>query len=176
MLIKVIAGTVLLVLLFTVFRFAMGLRAAKMARLQARRDEEARGRRVVAEIPVSDAGMVLLLEDDEAFHWGTESVRKAEIVGARLLLNGAIVREFAARGLALPPLVPVEEFEGRERWEVGIYLRGSGAVTLPCGTLREGVSREIGALAFEAIRASVAGPSQRSSSCARGRVGPPASS
>jgi hypothetical protein len=47
---------------------------------------------------------------------------------------------------------------------VGIYLRAGGAVTLPCGTLREGVSREIGGLAFEAIRASVAGPPRDASS------------
>ena len=164
MLIKVIAGAVLLLLLFTLFRFAMGLRAAKVARIQARRDEEARGCRVVAEIPLSDSELVLLIEDDEAFRWGSESVRKADIAGARLLLNGAVVRELAAPGVALPPPAPIEEFEGRERWDVGIYLREGGAVTLPCGTLREGVSREIGGLAFEAIRASVAGPVPRPSS------------
>jgi hypothetical protein len=162
MVIKVIAGALLLVGLFTVFRFAMGLRAAKVARIQARRDEEDRGRRVVVEIPLSDSELVLLLEDDRAFLWGSESVGKADILGARLLLNGAIVREFAAPGVALPPPAPAEEFEGRERWDVRIYLRGGRGVTLPCGTLREGVSREIGGLAFEAIRASVAGP--RSSS------------
>jgi hypothetical protein len=164
MLIKVAAGALLAVVLFTVFRFAMGLRAAKVARIQARRDEESRGRRVVAEIPLSDSELVLFLEDDQAFHWGSESVRKAEILGARLLLNGAIVREFAAPGVALPPPAPADEFEGRERWDVGIHLRGGGVVTLPCGTLREGVSREIGGLAFEAIRASVAAPPRSPSS------------
>ena len=162
MLIKVIAGALLLTVLFTVFRFAMGLRAAKVARLQARRDEEARGRRVVAEIPLSEAEMVLLLEDGRSFQWGAESLLKAEIVGARLLLNGAIVRELAVPGVVLPPPAPAEEFEGRERWDVEIHLRGGKTVMLPCGTLREGVSREIGGLAFEAIRASVAG--SRSSS------------
>ena len=155
MLIKVISGAILLTVLFTVFRFAMGLRAAKVARLRARREEEARGRRVVAEIPLSDAELVLFLEDGRSFQWGSESIPKAEIVGARLLLNGAIVREFTAAGVVLPPPAPAEEFEGRERWDVCIYLRGGGAVTLPCGTLREGVSREIGGLAFDAIRASV---------------------
>jgi hypothetical protein len=155
MLIKIIAGALLLTVLFTVFRFAMGLRAAKVARLRARREEEARGRRVVAEIPLSEAEMVLFLEDGRCFQWGSESILKAEIAGARLLLNGAIVREFAAPGVVLPPPAPAEEFEGRERWDVEIHLRGGGVVTLPCGTLREGVSREIGGLAFEAIRESV---------------------
>jgi len=71
MLIKIIAGVLLLLALFTLFRFAMSLRWAKTERLQERRNAEARGRRVVAEVPVSDGALTFLLEDAEAFHWGS---------------------------------------------------------------------------------------------------------
>jgi len=164
MLIKVIAGVFLLVVLGTLFRFAMGLRWAKMERLQSRRDEQARGRRIVTEIPLSDAELVFLLEDGEAFYWGPQSVRKADIAGARLRLNGGIIGEVGAAGVSLPPPSPPEEFEGRERWDVTIYLRSGGTALLPCGTLREGVSREIAGRAFEAIRAAATQPIHQRSS------------
>ena len=109
-----------------------------------RRDEETRGRRVVAEIPLSEGHLMLLLEDAEAFHWGTKSVRKTDVAGGRLLLNGGIVGEFSLAGVALPPPGGAEEYEGRERWAVRVYRRDGGAIEIPCGTLREGVSRERG--------------------------------
>jgi len=152
MLIGIIAGVLLLFVLFTLFRFAMGLRWAKTERLREHRNAEARGRRVVAEIPAADGALTFLLEDADAFHWGSDSVRKAEIVGARLLLNGGIVGEFASQGHTLPPPTRPRDFEGRERWDVAIYLREGRIATLPCGTLREGVSREIAGRAYKAIR------------------------
>jgi len=152
--IKVAAGIALVFFLWALFRTAMGLRWSKIQRDRARRDEEARGRRVVAEIPLPE-GLVLLVEDATAFHWGTRSVEKADIVGGRLLLNGGIVGEFAAAGTALPPPAPAEEYEGRERWDVRVYRRDGVAVEIPCGTLREGVSREIAGCAFEAVRAAL---------------------
>jgi hypothetical protein len=155
MLIKIIAGVLLLVALFTLFRFAMSLRWARTERLQERRNAEARGRRVVAEIPLPDGALTFLLEDAEAFYWSSESVRKAKIVGARMLLNGGIIGECASKGHSLPPPIAPQEFEGRERWDVAVYLREGRIATLPCGTLREGVSREIAGRAFEAIRAAV---------------------
>ncbi len=155
MLIKVVAGIAFVLTLWAVFRLAMGLRWSKIERDSARRDEEARGRRVVAEIPLSQGELVLLLEDADGFHWGTLSVGKADIVGGRLLLNGGIIGEFAAAGTSLPPPVAPEEYEGRERWDVRIYRRDGGTVEIQCGTLREGVSREIAGRAFEAVKESV---------------------
>jgi hypothetical protein len=152
--IKVIAAIALALALWAVFRLAMALRWSKIERDRARLAEEARGRRVVAEIPLSDAELVLLLEDGDAFWWGQRSVRKADIVGGRLLLNGGIIGEFAAPGTSLPPPAAAEEYEGRERWDVRVYRRDGGAIEIPCGTLREGVSREIAGRAFEAVRAA----------------------
>lgn len=153
MLIKVVAAILFVLGLWAVFRLAMGLRWAKIERDRSRRDEEARGRRVVAEIPLSEGELLMLLEDDSAFHWGARSVAKADIVGGRLLLNGGIVGEFAAAGISLPAPARAEEYEGRERWDVRIYRREGAPVEIPCGTLREGVSREIAGRAFDAVRA-----------------------
>ena len=76
-------------------------------------------------------------------------------MGGRLLLNGGIIGEFAATGTSLPAPAGAEEYEGRERWDVRIYRRGAEPVEIPCGTLREGVSREIAGRAFEAVRGAV---------------------
>jgi hypothetical protein len=82
-------------------------------------------------------------------------VAKQEILGGRLLLRGGAVGEVARPGVALPPAGPPDEFEGRERWDVVLHLRGGVTATVPCGTLREGVSREVAARVFEAVRASL---------------------
>src|ERR1051326_1997992 len=54
LLIQLAAALLLLIFLWRAFRFAMGLRWGRVQREQARRDEEARGRRVVAELPARD--------------------------------------------------------------------------------------------------------------------------
>ena len=156
--IRALALAILLATLFVVFRFAMALRWAKRARERARDAEEARGRHVIAEVPLSEAEVVFLTEDDREFSWGRHSVEKRAIVGARLLVNGAVLRECARREGALPPPAPPSEYEGCERWEIALFLEGGGETRIPCGTLREGVSREIAGRAFAAVRAACAIP------------------
>lgn len=152
-LVQLVAAVALLALLWRVFRMAMDLRFAKVTREEAREAEEARGRRVVAEIPDGE-GLLLFLEDETGFYWGADGARKSEIVGARLILNGGVLGAFRRTGAELPaPPVP-EEFEGRERWEVLVYRADGSAHALRCGTLREGVSREIAGRVFAALRAS----------------------
>src|SRR5258706_12933609 len=129
----------------------MAVRWAKRERERARDAEEARGRRVIAEVPLSEAEVVFLTEDDREFSWGRHSVPKSAIVGARLLVNGAVLRECARREGALPPPAPPSEYEGRERWEIALFLEAGGEARIPCGTLRERVSREIAGRAVEAV-------------------------
>jgi hypothetical protein len=160
MLIPILAALALAVILFQFFRFAMGLRYAKVLREEARAAEEARGRRVLAEIPLSDFEVVFLIEDEDALRWGDSSVRKAAVTGARLLLNGAVLRECQAAGARLPSLQPPEEYEGRERWEVEVFSRDGTKTSIPCGTLREGISREIAGKVFEAVSATIALPAR----------------
>src|SRR5262245_41049870 len=136
----------------------MALRHAKRTRERERDAEEARGRRVVAELPLDDGGIALLTEDETDLRCGDARIARAEIAAARLLLNGGILREFARTPGVLPPPVPPEEFEGRERWEVAVFLEGGRVARIPCGTLREGVSRDVAGRVYEAVARSAAAP------------------
>jgi hypothetical protein len=150
MLIRAAALVLLLAALWVLFRFAMTLRWSKVVREGSRSAEESRGRRVVAEIPLPE-GLLFFLEDEAGFYWGRSQARKSEVVGARMLLNGGVIGSFKRAGAALPDPPPAEEYEGRERWDVLVHcLDRTEAV--PCGSLREGVSREIAARVFEAVR------------------------
>jgi len=152
MLIRLAALALLLIALWRVFRLAMGLRFAKVSREEARAAEEGSGRKVVAELPLSDAEVVFLVEDADAFRWGGARLAKRDISGARLMVNGAVLQEFAAPGEVLPVPESPEEYEGRERWEVRVFGRDASPTVIPCGTLREGISREIAGRVFEAVK------------------------
>ena len=157
MIIQVLALLALVLALWTVFRFAMGLRWAKVSREDARAAEQSRGRRVVAEIPLSDDEIVFFVEDEAGFYWGGRQARKRDIRGARLLLNGAVMASLSRVGERLPEPAAPEEYEGGERWEIALYLSGGREERVACGTLREGVSREIAGRIFAAIRSAVEG-------------------
>jgi hypothetical protein len=163
MLVEILAALALTVLLFHLFRFAMGLRYAKVQREEARAAEEARGRRVLAEIPLSDLEVVFLIEDEDALRWGEAAVRKDALTGARLVVNGAVLRECRAEHAQLPAPHPPEEYEGKERWEVEVFARDGTKTSIPCGTLREGISREIAGKVFEAVKAAISIPASPAS-------------
>jgi hypothetical protein len=154
MLLQIAAALALLAGLWMIFRFAMGLRWAKVQREQALREEERHGRRLVAELPQGET-VALFLADAQGFHWSGRSVGRGEIRGARLLLNGGVMAGAARAGSTLPEALPPEEHEGRERWEVVLYLDGGRLETVACGTLREGVSREAANRVFAAVRAAL---------------------
>jgi hypothetical protein len=98
--------------------------------------------------------VVLFLEDAAGFHWGGQAVSRQEILGARLVLNGGAVAACARPGAILPDPPLPEESEGRERWEVVLYLKDGRKETVSCGKVREGVSRDAASRVFEAIRGS----------------------
>jgi hypothetical protein len=154
LLVRIAVGLALVFVLWRLFRFSMGLRYSKIVREETRRAEEDRGRRVVAEIPLKSGELVLFLEDAASFHWGSETTRKAELAGARLLLSGALVNT-ATRGGTLPELPVASEDEGREHWQVLLYRNAGGPQVVDCGSLREGVSREIATRVFDAVRATL---------------------
>ena len=153
--IRIAAAIALAVVLFSIFRYAMALRWAKVTRQSWRDAEESRGRRVVAEIPGPGDDMTLFLEDDEGFYWGGASVRKAELLGGRLRLNRGILAAWSRAGVALPEPASAEDFEGRESWDVVLYLGDGTTAVVSCGTFREGVSREIASRVFHATRPRV---------------------
>lgn len=153
MLVQLLAGVLLVGTLFVAFRFAMGLRWARLMRERALTLELERGRRLVAEVPTPAGEIELFLEDESGFYWAGEELGKPGLRGARLLLNGAVLKECRRDGAELPPPGPAEEFEGRERWEVAAYGPG-GTTRIECGSLREGVSRDAARDVFDAIRAA----------------------
>ena len=155
--IELLAGILLVGTLLVAFRFAMGLRWARLMREKALFEELERGRRLVAEVPTSSGEIELFLEDESGFYWSGERLGKPQLVGARLLLNGAVMRECRRAGAALPAAAPPEEYEGRERWEVAAYRPG-GTWLIECGSLREGVSREAARDVFAALEAACAAP------------------
>jgi hypothetical protein len=107
---------------------------------------------VVAEVPTASGELEFFLEDAEGFYWRGSELRKPDLMGARLLLNGGVIAACARPGLLLPDPPLPEEFEGRERWDVALYLRDGGQRVVSCGSLREGVSRAIGTQVFQAVR------------------------
>jgi hypothetical protein len=154
--IRTVALLAFVAFLWSLFRLAMGLRWSKVSREGARQEEEARGRRVVAELPAADGRLGFFAEDHAGFYWPRGEAGKSALRGARLLLNRGVVAAAARAAAALPDPPAPEPFEGGERWEVALYLAGDEIRMVDCGMLREGVSREIASRVFEAVRAAVA--------------------
>jgi hypothetical protein len=152
MLLQILAAAVFLSFLFSLFRFAMGLRWAKVSREALREEAGVGGRRVVAELPLPSGEVAFLSQDERGFAWGEESVDVADVIGLRMRLNGGVLAEWTRDGVRLPPPAPGEEYEGRERWDVAIFERGGRVALIPCGVLREGVSREVAASVFQAVK------------------------
>ena len=153
--IKILALLALLALLWSIFRLSMGLRWAKVSRESARREEEGRGRRIVAELPSADGTLGFFAEDHAGFYWPAGEAGKSGLRGARLILNGGVIAAVTRPGETLPEPPALEPFEGRERWEVVLYGKAGRDHTIACGTVREGVSREIATRVFEAVRAAL---------------------
>lgn len=152
MILELLAAALLVGTLFVAFRFAMGLRWARLMREQALSEELERGRRLIAEVPTHSGEIELFLEDESRFYWAGAELGKAGLVGARLLLNGAVMGECRRPDADLPGAELPEEYEGRERWEVAVYT-DQGSLTIQCGSLREGVSREAARDVFDALQA-----------------------
>jgi hypothetical protein len=149
-LIQIAGAFFLLVFLWKAFRLAMDLRAARLFREEAREAREAAGERVVAEVPSASGELWLFAEDRDAFFWPPHRIPKTAVAGCRLLLNGGVIAAAARPGFELPPPPRPEEYEGRERWDVRIYTPGE-EIEVACGTVREGVSREIARSVYDAL-------------------------
>ena len=155
-LVQVVAAAAFLLFAFSLFRFAMGLRWAKVSREAARSEVLDAGQRLVAELPLPSGEVAFLVEDATGFAWGEERCPKARIAGVRMRLNGGVMAEFARDGVRLPSPEPPEEYEGRERWDVALFAADGFLGAIPCGILREGVSREVATIVFDAVKRGIA--------------------
>src|SRR3989442_14784347 len=106
MIIQVLALLALVLSLWTVFRFAMGLRWAKVSREDARAAEQARGRRGGAEIPLPDDEIAFFVEDEAGFYWGRRQARKRDVRGGGVPLKGAVMASFSPGGESRPEPPP----------------------------------------------------------------------
>ena len=61
---------------FSLFRLAMGLRGRKIAREGQRGATRRRAAAACGRDPAAEDGLVLLLEDADAFHWGAGASRR----------------------------------------------------------------------------------------------------
>ncbi|HVQ29021.1 MAG TPA: hypothetical protein VMV21_05545 [Vicinamibacteria bacterium] len=155
-LVQVVAAAAFVMFAFSLFRFSMGLRWAKVSREAARKEVLGTGQRLLAELPLPTGEVAFLLEDATAFAWGQERCLKALVHGVRMRLNGGVLAEFVKDGVRLPSPEPPEEYEGRERWDVALFGADGFLAAIPCGNLREGVSREVATIVFEAVKRGVA--------------------
>ena len=174
-----VAGIVAVLLLFVAASLATTLTAYRRRREGTRDSERALGRRIIAELPISD-DLVLVTEDDKRFYYGDRSIDKDLIVAVRVLINGATIAEYvsprhagdraSARSGAGPVVgIHAEQDRGagvtgriedhfdaiaRERWDVAVETL-AGATLIECGGVRERVSQELARKVFEAIKRAI---------------------
>ncbi len=154
-----VAGIIAVALLLLALSLATTLHFFRRRRLRAREAEHDMGRTVIAEIPAAE-DLVLFSEDAEAFHYGSQIIRKDTIAAARVLINGipiaAVVSSETSRrrGAAPDQLRRSSGRHRRDRWDVAIETT-EGTVLVECGAIRERVSQELARAVFDAVKRSV---------------------
>jgi len=154
-----VAALVAVLLIVGALSLGTTLTVYRKRRRRTRDDEQALGRRIVAEIP-GDEDLRLFTEDDRQFHYGAESVDKDRIAAVRVLINGAPIAVYVSKrhatGAAIQPTSFEDRPEGiaRDRWDVAIE-RADGVMLVECGAIRERVSQELARAVFEAVKADL---------------------
>lgn len=154
-----VAGVIAVALLLVAASLATTLHFLRRRRLGARAAERDRGRSVIAEIPADD-DLVLVSEDADAFHYGRQTIAKASIAAARVLINGAPIAAVVSNkhpgASTLHPTSFEDRPEGiaRDRWDVAVETT-QGAVLIECGAIRERVSQELARAVFGAVKRDV---------------------
>jgi hypothetical protein len=154
-----VAGIIALGLILLALSLATTLTVFRRRRLHAREAERARGRRVIAEIPVTEE-LTLFTEDADAFYYGEQRVDKASIVAARVLINGSPIAAVLSRRHGVEQDRQPTSFEdrpegiARDRWDVALETT-QGTVLVECGAIRERVSQELARTVFDAVKRDV---------------------
>ena len=153
-----IAWFVAAFLLATAASLASTLRYYRLRRQRATDFQRVRGRRIIAELPITD-DLVYFTEDKTHFYYGERSINKNQIQVARVLINGSPIAEISAPRQTVriaKPTVFIDQPEGilRDRWDVMIAIE-SGDILVECGAVRERVSQELARKIFDAIKAAM---------------------
>ena len=153
-----IAWFVAAFLLATAASLASTLRYYRLRRQRATDFQRVRGRRIIAELPITD-DLVYFTEDTTHFYYGERSINKSQIQIAQVLINGSPIAEVSAQHqtsrIVKPPIF-IDQPEGilRDRWDVMIETE-SGDILVECGAVRERVSQELARKIFDAIKATI---------------------
>jgi hypothetical protein len=155
----VVAALVAAALIFFALSLLTTLHFYRKRRRLAHEEEAARGRTIVAELPIG-ADLTLFSEDAEHFYYGATPVEKNAIVAARVLINGspiaAVISPRWQSTAALQPTSFEDRPEGiaRDRWDVALETL-TGTVLIECGAIRERVSQELARKIFDAVKKDV---------------------
>jgi hypothetical protein len=153
-----IAWTLAIVLLIVAASLATTLQYYRKRRQRARDSERAMGRRIVAELPLTEE-LVYFSEDAVRFYYGETPIDKDLIAAARVLINGAPIAAAISTRHARSAQTPTSfedrpEGIARDRWDVAIETE-RGTVLVECGAIRERVSQELARQVFDAVKASI---------------------
>ena len=155
----VVAALVAAALIFAALSLLTTLHFYRKRRRLAHEEEAARGRTIIAELPIG-ADLTLVSEDAEHFYYGATAIEKNTIVAARVLINGspiaAVVSPRWQSAAALQPTSFEDRPEGiaRDRWDVALETL-TGTVLIECGAIRERVSQELARKIFDAVKKDV---------------------
>ena len=152
----VVAALVAAALIFAALSLLTTLHFYRKRRRLAHEEEAARGRTIIAELPIG-ADLTLVSEDTEHFYYGATPIAKNEIAAARVLINGspiaAVVSPRWQSAVTLQPTSFEDRPEGiaRDRWDVALETV-AGTVLIECGAIRERVSQELARKIFDAVK------------------------
>ena len=152
------AAVVAVLLVLGALSLGTSLTFFRKRRRLTRSDEEALGRRIIAEIPADD-DLRLFTEDSRQFHYGKKSVDKDRIAAVRVLINGApiaayVSTRYAAGAAQATSFDDRPEGIARDRWDVAIE-RTDGSMLVECGAIRERVSQELARAVFDAVKSDL---------------------
>src|SRR3954452_3784666 len=108
----VFAGIVALVLLFVAASLATTLTVYRRRRLRERAAEQARGRRIIAEVPTAE-DLVYVSEDEACVYYGERAIAKEAIVAVRVLINGSPIAAYVSQRLATDVPLQATRFDDR---------------------------------------------------------------
>jgi hypothetical protein len=153
-----VAAAMAFVLLVIAASLGTTLQMFRKQRRRARENERTLGRTIVAEIPAQDE-LALFTKDARQFHYGARSIDNDRIVGARILINGAVIASCTSGRRAIPDSARLtadaidDRPEGiaRDRWDVAIDSL-DGTLVVECGAIRERVSQELARAVFDAVK------------------------
>jgi hypothetical protein len=151
-----VAALVAAALIFAALSLLTTLHFYRKRHQEAREEELARGRAIIAELP-TDPELTLFTEDAEHFFYGATPVAKNEIMAVRVLINGSPIAAFVSPRWSSAERRQPTSFDdrpegiARDRWDVAIET-ADGVVLVECGAVRERVSQELARTIFNAVK------------------------